>query len=101
MKRATETTVFDGQTFTISIHALVKRATEFGELPLSVVHNFNPRPREERRLTGHALMGSIRTISIHALVKRATWYKYHFIGEYDISIHALVKRATFSQSFFA
>ena len=57
--------------FTISIHALVKRATRKAALPY---------------------LDTI--ISIHALVKRAT--KYEEVGYYffNISIHALVKRAT-------
>ena len=56
----------------ISIHALVKRATEY----------VDPLPY----LTG---------ISIHALVKRATSTKCEFsFSKISISIHALVKRAT-------
>ena len=55
----------------ISIHALVKRATD-----------------EVERVQDY------RGISIHALVKRAT--SYHIVDENTvrISIHALVKRAT-------
>ena len=66
-----ETTVFDGQTFTISIHALVKRATQVR--------------RYVKRCKG---------ISIHALVKRATAAFGDYTAGLDISIHALVKRAT-------
>ena len=47
MKRATKPQSDGTLVAKISIHALVKRATEFGELPMCVVHNFNPRPREE------------------------------------------------------
>ena len=55
----------------ISIHALVKRATEAYR------------------------KGEINdAISIHALVKRATARCFHFCGFRNISIHALVKRAT-------
>ena len=59
--------------FTISIHALVKRATRKAALPY---------------------LDTI--ISIHALVKRAT--KYEEVGYYffNISIHALIKRATYA-----
>ena len=55
----------------ISIHALVKRATE----------------QVERN-------GQYVAISIHALVKRATTDIRYFDIVSDISIHALVKRAT-------
>ena len=63
--------MFDGQTFTISIHALVKRATsEVFKTEIAV------------------------DISIHALVKRATIYDKLTEMRAIISIHALVKRAT-------
>ena len=55
----------------ISIHALVKRATPSA---LSPTHQ--------------------TSISIHALVKRATTYPATFSAIVEISIHALVKRAT-------
>ena len=56
----------------ISIHALVKRATDV---------SFNA--------------SYIERISIHALVKRATFETTVFDGQtFTISIHALVKRAT-------
>ena len=56
----------------ISIHALVKRATQL-------------------RNTFITALG----ISIHALVKRATGYHHHlYQNNQNISIHALVKRAT-------
>ena len=58
----------------ISIHALVKRATE------SI-----PRPPR------------IPTISIHALVKRATGEGHIDAAYGGISIHALVKRATYEE----
>ena len=57
----------------ISIHALVKRATQL-------------------RNTFITALG----ISIHALVKRATLMGLSSLSKRDISIHALVKRATFS-----
>ena len=55
----------------ISIHALVKRAT-------------NKMPNKPYR----------KRISIHALVKRATEKKKEIAHRLCISIHALVKRAT-------
>ena len=55
----------------ISIHALVKRATE-----------------SDMRDGGRA------DISIHALVKRATLFSGWISSKKIISIHALVKRAT-------
>ena len=55
----------------ISIHALVKRATQ-AQISLPVIW----------------------VISIHALVKRATSGKHGCNDFFDISIHALVKRAT-------
>ena len=62
---------------TISIHALVKRATGGGTIPPPLI-----------------------IISIHALVKRATRAEAMRQARELISIHALVKRATLS-SFFS
>ena len=58
----------------ISIHALVKRATNFARISSAFILNFNPRPREEGdpRVTGNT---DHIIISIHALVKRATYIK--------------------------
>ena len=71
MKRATGDFVNNVIRLFISIHALVKRATQV-EYKLSTV----------------------LLISIHALVKRATGVKKTFQNLNYISIHALVKRAT-------
>ena len=57
--------------YNISIHALVKRAT-------NVIMDFP----------------ELQNISIHALVKRATIERLNELFKDDISIHALVKRAT-------
>ena len=57
----------------ISIHALVKRATE-----------------------NKGLLKKVFAISIHALVKRATGESADGCTKFIISIHALVKRATLS-----
>ena len=56
----------------ISIHALVKRATDTGK-NCEIFNNY---------------------ISIHALVKRATAGRRAYLPHVPISIHALVKRAT-------
>ena len=100
---------------TISIHALVKRATYRVINTVSHCLNFNPRPREEGdpiygilacrqvnfnprpREEGdyYAKKGLVvQIISIHALVKRATMSSEEIFALADISIHALVKRAT-------
>ena len=72
MKRATKKNHYSRNADSISIHALVKRATNF------ILAYYGQK-----------------VISIHALVKRAT--TVYSIGGDDmakISIHALVKRAT-------
>ena len=71
MKRATAYDVQGIGKAIISIHALVKRATEM-----------------------HTIISSVYGISIHALVKRATGIKSDEKHVSWISIHALVKRAT-------
>ena len=71
MKRATIYCRGYDQRFFISIHALVKRATNITQIDYINM-----------------------TISIHALVKRATGSKHRCNDFFDISIHALVKRAT-------
>ena len=79
---------------TISIHALVKRAT-LSVRPLQFSHEyFNPRPRKEGDRLIDEYKARIAAISIHALVKRATRSKLFVIVPTCISIHALVKRAT-------
>ena len=99
----------------ISIHALVKRATngdcllpdrqqDFNPRPreegdsgyeckVCYRHYFNPRPREEGDLKA-ASEHQEEYISIHALVKRATGEGHIDAAYGGISIHALVKRAT-------
>ena len=72
MKRATELLYVWHSGYSISIHALVKRAT------LAAV----------QKALNHD------NISIHALVKRATDNIVTAAVHMDISIHALVKRAT-------
>ena len=71
MKRATLMICVSRLAECISIHALVKRATNV--------------PEEVAKLV---------TISIHALVKRATESREAETAGRKISIHALVKRAT-------
>ena len=58
---------------TISIHALVKRATLFSGFPLCSYSYFNPRPREEGDRNMIIIRIQSELISIHALVKRATF----------------------------
>ena len=79
----------------ISIHALVKRATALAPARARGYSHFNPRPRKEGDFAtaGEAAVEAI--ISIHALAKRATCKKdCNFNEELKISIHALAKRAT-------
>ena len=56
----------------ISIHALVKRATNQLSGLICARFNFNPRPREEGDILRAGKKGDA-AISIHALVKRATY----------------------------
>ena len=81
----------------ISIHALVKRATQAVSAGVMITHYFNPRPREEGDGKLVHLFSNFG-ISIHALVKRATPYGVVIYPSSVISIHALVKRATKPQS---
>ena len=57
----------------ISIHALVKRATVLIILFSNVPRDFNPRPREEGDVAPYRQVAIPPLISIHALVKRATF----------------------------
>ena len=82
----------------ISIHALVKRATNFFRGDPYYPPHFNPRPREEGDSQRHQATVDVK-ISIHALVKRATAYFLGAVRVQFISIHALVKRATNGISF--
>ena len=94
VKRATETNHDTTWATVISIHALVKRATGcFGNCCFYSVY-FNPRPREEGDILISSTTFCFILISIHALVKRATSDYTHGCQTADISIHALVKRAT-------
>ena len=115
MKRATYDTSELVDEMMISIHALVKRATQQYPCLVALRGNFNPRPREEgddfRYADGSCINyfnprpreeGDQRLsvafpraeISIHALVKRATIHDGIVRSCGNISIHALVKRAT-------
>ena len=57
---------------TISIHALVKRATRGVYYRQYRLLHFNPRPRKEGDVEQALLKRALGYISIHALVKRAT-----------------------------
>ena len=72
MKRATDDFIGFNYAKTISIHALVKRATAFSGLVDLATLYFNPRPREEGDDLQNDIDKAIGRISIHALVKRAT-----------------------------
>ena len=71
VKRATDMLPTLIDLLDISIHALVKRATAVWSMCSSYISDFNPRPRKEGDLR-HYYMDEIAFISIHALVKRAT-----------------------------
>ena len=58
---------------TISIHALVKRATAVAHTGTVSDVDFNPRPRKEGDLPALIDLLDEVEISIHALVKRATY----------------------------
>ena len=75
VKRATLPKNHTGGVFYISIHALVKRATFYVFYDNFVVVNFNPRPRKEGDYHGEYKTPGEVSISIHALVKRATCKK--------------------------
>ena len=71
VKRATVLDRLKREVAYISIHALVKRATDWTCLNGVDEDDFNPRPREEGDYPPRPLHCQ-RAISIHALVKRAT-----------------------------
>ena len=78
---------------TISIHALMKRATARSGSISFTISDFNPRPHEEGDRTENLAVRQA-FISIHALMKRATKVIEHSVVLLCISIHALMKRAT-------
>ena len=73
VKRATNGYTDDFLLRIISIHALVKRATKMSTKVYHDIMYFNPRPREEGD-DWEANFPDMYDISIHALVKRATFY---------------------------
>ena len=72
MKRATVINLAVGEEVSISIHALVKRATLLDVSTFLLMAYFNPRPREEGDVRECLRRLCDTQISIHALVKRAT-----------------------------
>ena len=100
MKRATAPLWLFSGWDSISIHALVKRATKKYGRNIIKKMNFNPRPREEGDLTRIGRLPNYLYISIHALVKRATSPDSGLVFSEFISIHALVKRATLYFKYF-
>ena len=122
MKRATAKIAFLQGIYRISIHALVKRATQrscncvntnqFQSTPswrgrpvVSFLWLFDflfqSTPSWRGRLGSKTIIIARAIISIHALVKRATIQSNRLPFPISISIHALVKRATTGYSFFA
>ena len=94
VKRATEIHGIIKNNEIISIHALVKRATSSFASVIISSNYFNPRPRKEGDVLHPLLNLQPHCISIHALVKRATDFSFATQIISWISIHALVKRAT-------
>ena len=115
MKRATAKIAFLQGIYRISIHALVKRATQrscncvntnqFQSTPswrgrpvVSFLWLFDflfqSTPSWRGRLGSKTIIIARAIISIHALVKRATIQSNRLPFPISISIHALVKRAT-------
>ncbi len=95
VKSATDFTDITGAGLAeISIHALVKSATLITICCVFLIVNFNPRAREERDVSTSITSNSTFRISIHALVKSATWQYVLGRSFKIISIHALVKSAT-------
>ena len=93
MKRATYTILNISNDKTISIHALVKRATNVNK-GSHILENISIHALVKRATASDIIRAKIHVISIHALVKRATVAKKTFQNPNYISIHALVKRAT-------
>ena len=93
VKRATDVYDFYLEQFRISIHALVKRATLFSYFHYTVSPNFNPRPREEGDKGFYATLTVKLDFNPRPREEGDTvgvWQELVFF----ISIHALVKRAT-------
>ena len=83
----------NGLDFKISIHALVKRATQ-GTPATASRANFNPRPREEGDQRHHGRRRTARNFNPRPR-EEGDGSSIFFILRYVISIHALVKRATY------
>ena len=93
MKRATHGYIDAILRNKISIHALVKRATQFSTSSTTDRMNFNPRPREEGDIAVMIFIGSHKDFNPRPREEGdgVTVTPERFGG---ISIHALVKRAT-------
>ena len=79
--------------FVISIHALVKRATNDTRRNQHSRKDFNPRPREEGDYTANSLARYEYDFNPRPREEGDPAESYS-IGYEEISIHALVKRAT-------
>ena len=77
----------------VSIHALLKRATNNYNYTDPSTSSFNPRSPEESDVISLAKQYILHG-SIHALLKRATLEEANKLLATKVSIHALVKRAT-------
>ena len=93
VKRATKKLVGDLDYDIISIHALVKRAT-VKRIDKAANQAISIHALVKRATLKEVTQAEIEEISIHALVKRATRFIVYIITYLCISIHALVKRAT-------
>ena len=93
MKRATRFIVYIILCLCISIHALVKRATDW-EANFPDLYDISIHALVKRATSLLKSQVVFPWISIHALVKRATGTASSASISDRISIHALVKRAT-------
>ena len=93
MKRATHSLSCLWGLISISIHALVKRATDGKLLPKQIKGDFNPRPREEGDRQFPGLTRSYRYFNPRPREEGDLFIDY-IVPNLCISIHALVKRAT-------
>ena len=94
VKRATEGAKFVLLTFAISIHALVKRATYIFDKDGNV-YDFNPRPRKEGDIYKSTRTSKGANFNPRPRKEGDLQRGYIFYHRCEISIHALVKRATF------
>ena len=95
VKRATWNNPFDIRLTIISIHALVKRATKDEFISSDYKTNFNPRPREEGDSAYDLLVWAIKDFNPRPREEGDGHSGGYVVLNPAISIHTLVKRATF------